>query len=498
MRRLGKFEWKIILALLLTAAAPLSFTWLVVDRLVEESMSMGLNDQVIGSLRSGVDLYKEVIESRIRIARLQGRHLAFEPAFVKAVEERDGALLLALLEDLVAGTSWVSQARVVKGEQVLASAKSPAEFPADRWKSKHDGWDLGDGSRLELTFVIGTEFLDSSGELRDLVVTLENLEENFQPWKMGYYKLFLFIYSWILLAAVILGYLLARSVTKRVAKLVEATNLAAQGNLDVRVGVSSHDEIGSLGQSFNSMLDDLQRNRDRIVYLEKISSWQEIARRMAHEIKNPLTPILLAVQELHRSYRGDDGGFRSKLNDSLEIVEEEVGTLGRMVDSFSEFARLPTVQAESADLMVFVSEFLKLNPQYAGKVVFEPDDRQVPVMLDRVLMGRVLSNLIDNGLEANPVDEQVKLVVEPSGEWAILEVTDRGEGLNDETRERLFLPYFTSKEEGTGLGLAIVKKIVLQHGGEIFVADGVESGTVFTVRLRRDDRRNKVKARGGS
>ena len=199
---------------------------------------MGLNEQVIGSLRSGVDLYKEVIESRIRIARLQGRHLAFDPAFVRAVEGRDKALLRASLEDLVAGTSWVSQARVVKGEQILASAKSPAEFPADRWKSKNDGWDLGDGIRLELTFVIGTEFLDSSGELRDLVVTLENLEENFQPWKMGYYKLFLFIYSWILLAAVILGYLLARSVTKRVAKLVEATKLAAQGDLDVRVVVS--------------------------------------------------------------------------------------------------------------------------------------------------------------------------------------------------------------------------------------------------------------------
>ncbi len=498
MRRFGKFEWKIIGALLVTAAAPLVFTWLMVGRLVEDSMSLGLNEQVLSSLRAGVDLYKEVIESRMRIARLQGENLSADPSFRQAVQLRDQARLESALEDLVAGTSWISRGRVLRGDEVVLAVDNPAEFPEDEWKSKSDSWDVTDEHRLELTFVIGKEFLDASGDLRDLVLTLENIQENIQALKFGYYRLFLFIYIGILFAAVVLGYLLARSVTKRVGKLVAATKLASEGDLNVRVGVSSRDEIGSLAESFNQMMDDIQRGRDRIVYLEKISSWQEIARRMAHEIKNPLTPIQLAIQELHRSYRGDDPAFETKLNDSLEIVEDEVGTLRRMVETFSEFAMLPAVRAEPSDLNGFVADFLKLNPQYSGQVTFESAGRPVPVKLDRVLMGRVLTNLINNGLQSGPEDGLVAVRVNSKDGWGMLSISDQGSGMTDEARARLFQPYFTTKAEGTGLGLAIVKKIVLQHGGEIAVDDGVEVGTVFTVRLRAEPRSHGSEIRGGA
>ncbi len=492
MKLLGKFEWKIISALLLTAAAPLVFTFFMVDRLVEESMSVGLNDQVLSGLRSGVDLYKEVIESRMRIARLRGEHAAKDDAIAKELESGDVAGLRARLEDLVASASWISEARLVHDSKDLVRVQSPLSLPGDRWKSKTESWPIDDTHSLEMTFVISQDFLDSSEELRSLVLTLENLKENFQPWKMGYYRLFLFFYFFILVAAVILGYLLARSVTKRIAKLVGATKLASGGDLTVRVGVRSGDEIGLLADSFNQMMDDIQRGRDRIVYLEKISSWQEIARRMAHEIKNPLTPIQLVVQELHRSYHGQDEGFRQKLDDSLEIVEEEVGTLRRMVETFSEFARMPSVKPEPVDLNDFVTEFLKLHPQYEGRVEGNVAEQPAPVQLDRALMGRVLSNLIDNGLHASPNGEKVQVQVALAYGWALVSVKDQGIGLSQEAHERLFQPYFTTKAEGTGLGLAIVKKIVLQHGGEIGVTDGEEAGTVFTIRLRLEDKPRRV------
>jgi two-component system, NtrC family, nitrogen regulation sensor histidine kinase NtrY len=486
MWQLRKFEWKIVSALLVTAAAPLLFTMFMVERLVEESMAIGLNDQVLTSLHSGVDLYKEVIESRMRIVRLQGQALAQDAGVRQAVELGDREVARAALGELLEGSPWVSRARLLQGREVWLEVKSPEEFPREAWKSKTDRWQLGEGDTaptLEVTLVIRRGFLAASEALRELVLTLEEVEENFQPWKLAYYRVFLLAYLVILGAAVLLGILLARGVTRRVARLVAAVHQASGGDLGVRVEVHSRDEIGQLTVAFNQMLDDLQRGRDRIVYLEKISSWQEIARRLAHEIKNPLTPIQLAIQELHRSYRGDDPKFTAKLSASVEIVEEEVGTLRRMVETFSAFAKMPAVQPQPAELNAFVADFLKLNPQFSGKVGFAPRAQAVPVRLDRSLMGRVLTNLINNGLEASPAGQGVELEVGGADGWGWLRVIDHGSGLSELARQRLFQPYFTTKERGTGLGLAIVKKIVLQHGGEISATDGVARGAVFTVRL---------------
>jgi two-component system, NtrC family, nitrogen regulation sensor histidine kinase NtrY len=367
---------------------------------------------------------------------------------------------------------------------VLTEAQSEKSFPEFAWKAKTNTFEIDEDVQLELVFVISKDFLSASDSLRDLVLTLENVSAHFQPLKMGYYRLFLIIYVWILAAAVLLGLILARSVTRRVSRLAKATKNAAQGDLTVRVPVRGNDEIGSLSKSFNLMLNEIQQGRDRIVYLEKVSSWQEIARRLAHEIKNPLTPIQLAVQELHRSYRGDDPAFLTKLNDSLEIVEEEVGNLRRMVETFSEFAKMPDVQPVPMDLVGFVSDFLKFNPHLSSRVKFTPPGEPIPVSLDRTLMGRVLTNLIANGLDASTPDVAVEIRVSQGTGWGTLQVLDRGAGLSKEARSRLFQPYFTTKTHGTGLGLAIVKKIVLQHGGEISAEDNEGGGTVFVVRLR--------------
>ncbi len=487
MLRVRKFEWKIILALLMTAAAPLVITVFLVDRLVEESMAVGVNEQVLTGLQTGVDLSKEAIESRIKIVRLQGRALAQDPVFQEAVGSGRLQEARARIEELVAGNRSVGRVRVLAGDGEVLEQKSLREFPDTEYKSKTEEWSLPDGHRLEVTYVIGKSFLAASDQLRDLVLTLENVRENVRPWTLGYYRLFLLIYVWILVAAVVLGLLLSRSVTRRVANLVRATRQAAKGDLNARVPVRSRDEIGSLSESFNRMMDEIQRGRDRIVYLEKISSWQDIARRLAHEIKNPLTPIQLAVQELHRSYRGEDKQFLGKLNDSVEIVEEEVGTLRRMVETFSEFAKMPAVHAVPAELNAFVADFVKLSPHVSDRVEFKPGPHLVGVRLDKDMMRRALSNLVTNGLEACEPDGIVRLEVERGDGWGTLRVIDPGVGLSREDRDRIFQPYFTTKRDGTGLGLAIVKKIVLQHGGEISVEAGKDSGTIFTVRLRTDD-----------
>ena len=157
-------------------------------------------------------------------------------------------------------------------------------------------------------------------------------------------------------ATVVLGFFLARGITRRINRLANAINQVAAGNLDVRVPVTGSDELTELARVFNRMLGEMQQSRARIEYLQRIGAWQEMAQRLAHEIKNPLTPIQLAVQECHRKYGGDDPKFRALLDTTLEIVEEEVGTLRRLVGNFSSFARLPHAELREASLRDFLRE----------------------------------------------------------------------------------------------------------------------------------------------
>ncbi len=239
------------------------------------------------------------------------------------------------------------------------------------------------------------------------------------------------------------------------------------------------------------MVREVRESRDRIVYLEKISGWQDVARRLAHEIKNPLTPMKLAFQQLEARWqksdaRDRDPDFGKLVADAGEIVRDEIGTLQRLVDEFSSFAKLPEVRPEPADLAEFVDDFLRTSPQLQEQAEIEVVKAAgpCPVALDRTLMRRVLTNLCANAVEAaHPGRAHVHLGVARARDRAVLTVADEGPGIERPLRERIFDPYFTTKGSGTGLGLAIVKKIVLQHGGEIQVGDRPGGGASFSVVL---------------
>jgi nitrogen fixation/metabolism regulation signal transduction histidine kinase len=264
----------------------------------------------------------------------------------------------------------------------------------------------------------------------------------------------------------------------------------------VRVPVTGSDEMTELARVFNRMLGEMQQSRARIEYLQRIGAWQEMAQRLAHEIKNPLTPIQLAVQECHRKYAGEDARFRALLDTTLEIVEEEVGTLRRLVGNFSSFARLPHSELREASLRDFLRECSEQLGHLGGAeraedvaedVVVAPDvevrwevpDEPMPVAIDRQMLRRVMVNLVRNAVEAvrdahpatTPGAARGHVVVraEPTSDAASIYVEDDGPGIPDHARERIFDPYFTTKPEGTGLGLAIVKKIVVEHNGSIAV-----------------------------
>jgi nitrogen fixation/metabolism regulation signal transduction histidine kinase len=268
------------------------------------------------------------------------------------------------------------------------------------------------------------------------------------------------------------------------------------------------------------MVRDLRESRGRIEYLQRIGAWQEFARRLAHEIKNPLTPIQLAMQEVHRGYRGDDERYRFKLDEALSIIEEEVATLRRLVGEFSAFAKLPQARLESADLNDLIHEasrsYISIAeaaaevdgsdyPNVAVEIVWEPFYRPLPVLIDSMMLKRCIDNLMRNSEQAILSRSKAKPDNaddgrgEPSGHpsipgrirvrtysqdaRAILEIDDNGPGIAKENRDRVFDPYYTTKSDGTGLGLAIVKKIVLEHGGEIVCSDTEFGGVSFRIRL---------------
>jgi len=185
-----------------------------------------------------------------------------------------------------------------------------------------------------------------------------------------------------------------------------------------------------------------------------------VARRLAHEIKNPLTPIQLAVQELHRKYDGDDEKFRRLLDEAHAIVAEEVAGLRRLVDAFRGFATLPRVEPKPLDLAVVVEDVAREQEIGTG-----PPSGPVMISGDRLLLRRAIVNLVENARQAGA--RRVEVAWRCDGDRATIAVDDDGPGVPEVVRDRVFDPYVTTKEHGTGLGLAIVKKTMLEHGGEV-------------------------------
>jgi nitrogen fixation/metabolism regulation signal transduction histidine kinase len=268
-------------------------------------------------------------------------------------------------------------------------------------------------------------------------------------------------------------------------RLAEATRRVGAGDLTTRVEEFGSDEVADLARSFNRMLAEVETTRARIEYLQRIGAWQEMARRLAHEIKNPLTPIQLAVEEIHQRYDGADASFRKLLDATLEVVEAEVSTLRRLVGEFSDFARLPQAHLEPGDIAAFLRERSEQSSLLDdGTAMSEGGDSlprmlvsfdiptgAAPAALDRQMLRRALINLIRNSAQAlrdaGRTSGKVQVTLHRSGDFWDIDVDDDGPGISPEMRERVFDPYVTTKGDGTGLGLAIVKKVIVEHGGGI-------------------------------
>ncbi len=376
---------------------------------------------------------------------------------------------------------------------------------------------VDDRRRLELVATAPVELftaLQAAGEEAELFARLDERAELVSDVYVWVYLGFLAL---VIGAALVLAAVLARRVTGRVTTLAVAVRKVGRGDLTVHVPTEGNDEIRELTKAFNGMVRDLRESRARIDYLQRIGAWQEFARRLAHEIKNPLTPIQLAAQEMHRSYTGDDARYRRKLEDACAIVEEEVDTLRRLVSEFSNFAKLPRADLAPADLSEFVRDLKRsvpaivedVGPTVRAEVTVDASEHAMPVRIDAMMLKRCTDNLVRNALQALRGRErggkvrvsarEVDATSGSAGSAAVgsgsagaaavgafeLRVEDDGPGVPEKDRDAIFDPYFTTKSDGTGLGLAIVKKVVLEHGGEIRCEASELGGAAFVITLPR-------------
>jgi two-component system nitrogen regulation sensor histidine kinase NtrY len=289
--------------------------------------------------------------------------------------------------------------------------------------------------------------------------------------------------TFLVLGIVVVGtVIIARRTTRPILALKEQTLRIAAGDLEARVEVHSKDELGELADAFNRMTRDLADSRSKLVKAEKEAAWREMARQVAHEIKNPLTPISLSVDLLKRARDERSPQFDAIFDRTVDLVQRQVESMRQIAADFSAFAGNRRPEPQVLDVMAVLDEVLALNAAWAQEsgVRVERAGENARVFADRGDLRRVLINLVSNALEAmtaggtltvgaRRIAESHEAAAVPGIDGSKVEITvrDTGVGISTEIRKRLFEPYFTTRTHGTGLGLAIARRLVSEMGGTI-------------------------------
>ena len=268
--------------------------------------------------------------------------------------------------------------------------------------------------------------------------------------------------------------------TRPLTRLQAVTQKVAKGDLSVRAKESKYSPLNNLIVAFNDRISELEASRDKLIQAEKDLMWREMAQVMAHEIKNPLTPLRLSAERLEQKYYNNSKDFDKVFTDSLEIINEEIDNLQTLVNEFSKFARMPSANFTYYNLNEQVKEVIT---PYEDQADIQLNlDKNMPLFYgDRMQMKQVFVNLIQNSIQAINENGRISISTRYEDAKFMIIFEDNGEGIKDEDINKIFRPYFTKREKGTGLGLAIVKRIISQHNGMIDVESEKGKGTKFTI-----------------
>lgn len=293
-----------------------------------------------------------------------------------------------------------------------------------------------------------------------------------------------------ILLAILLSSWQAARVTRPVEQLANAAQEVAAGNWDVRVDVLGDDELGQLADSFNRMTTELLTQKERLLQTERVAAWRELARRLAHELKNPLFPLQLTMENLIRARQQSPEQFDEVFRESSRTLLAEISNLKEIIGRFSEFAKMPQPRLQSVqvnEVMRGVAQLFQAQLVAPGRArincEMQLDPHLASVAADPELLHRAISNLVLNAMDAMPQGGTLSLRTRAEDGKVAMEIADTGEGMSPEECSRIFTPYYTSKQYGAGLGLAIVQSVVSDHGGRIRVQSAPGQGTTFVIEL---------------
>ena len=292
------------------------------------------------------------------------------------------------------------------------------------------------------------------------------------------------IYFIMLVVAIVLAYFISRFVTRSIEtirlKIGQAGLLKKNEKIYLK---NATKEIDSLVNSYNKMIDDLEDSAERLAKTEREQAWQEMAKQVAHEIKNPLTPMRLTVQSFQKNSGVNSNNEKNKINDFCQTLIEQIDTMSNVATSFSDFATLPKTQLEKTDIVEATKKAVEIFEQ--NNITFVTSSNSIFVKLDKEQWIRVMTNLIKNSIQAIPHERDPDILVQisESSKSVKILVSDNGQGVSKVNRDKIFEPKFTTKSDGMGLGLGIVRNIISSHRGKISFKSKRNKGTNFTISL---------------
>lgn len=295
----------------------------------------------------------------------------------------------------------------------------------------------------------------------------------------------------IVIVSVAVSLYLSTNITRPVLELATAARELSRGNFDLALYRESNDELGLLFRSFNRMVYELNRNRRIIYQKQRLEAWREMARRVVHEIKNPLTPIRLSAERIRKRFLENHPDIRNVILTGTETIIDEVGVLMNILAEFTEFARLPEMKPVRADINILIESCVNLFSGHEEIRFHATLDPRIPeIYIDKMLIKQVLNNLIQNAVDAvagkGNIYVKSELVPDDAPDMVRISIRDDGIGIRDFDKDKIFNPGFSTKTTGTGLGLAIVQKIIMEHRGEITCDSEYGKGTEFVIELPID------------
>ncbi len=292
-----------------------------------------------------------------------------------------------------------------------------------------------------------------------------------------------------LVLALGVGWWVNRKLTGSLDELAAAAERVGRGDFETTLGEGSHREFAATATAFNRMTHELKAAQSQLRQAERVAAWREVAKRLAHELKNPLSPIQMSIENLRKAHERSSEDLNDVFDESTRTILDEVHRLRRIIDEFSRFARLPSPKLATFDLRALVIDVSGLYGSDKVLLEHQVPDEPVEALADREQLTQVLVNLVQNAIDASLAahreEARVELTLRASDTEVTITVLDNGPGIPPTDTEAIFEPYFTTKQGGTGLGLAISQRIVVEHGGTLGVESSGGKGALFTVRLPR-------------